>query len=280
MITDVASGPDLFAEINGVPLRYRLAGEGPLAIFGHGLMGSIEQIGENVSGIEDLYRRVRLLTYDARGHGRSGGPEAPEGYTWEALGRDMSALADFAGERQAIFAGGSMGAATALWVAVEQPEKVRALVLVMPPPIGAEAMRRDEERTAIQLLDMLAAMVQNYGVEATVNIVKQLPGFAATDAEREERVAWLTKQNPLALTHAIRGLLTSQGHEPEAYRAIKAPTLIVAHEKDGLHPVRSAQLLADAIPDSRLVVAPEPGFWRSNPAAFLAEVHAFLDRVG
>lgn len=270
---------DQYAEINGSRLRYRVAGEGPLAVFGHGLLGSIEQIGENVAGIDALYDRVRLLTYDARGHGKSGGPEKATGYTWESLGQDMLAFADHHGAEQAVFGGASMGAATSLWIGIERPERVRALVLVMPPPLGHDAMRRDDEKQAIQVLDLLSAAVTNFGLEQTVAMARNFPGFAATPEEAETRANWLLAQNPLALTQAIRGLLQSPFHDPSAYAEIKAPALVIAHEGDGLHPVRAAQLLADSIPDCRLAVASDPNYWRQNPAAFLAEVNAFLDRV-
>lgn len=107
-----------FAEINGHRLRYRLRGQGPLVVFGHGLMGKIEQVMPEGVDLEGVFEQVRLLTYDARGHGHSHGPEDPEQYTWETLGRDMPALIAHAGEESAIVGGASMGAATALWMAV------------------------------------------------------------------------------------------------------------------------------------------------------------------
>ena len=63
--------PATFATINGHRLCYRVEGDGPLAIFGHGLMGSMEQVEENLSVLDQLLARVRLLVYDARGHGQS-----------------------------------------------------------------------------------------------------------------------------------------------------------------------------------------------------------------
>ncbi len=270
-----------FAEINGHRLRYRVDGQGPLAVFGHGLLGRIEQVHEeNGSAREALTSSVRLLLYDARGHGQSAGPAEAAGYTWETMGRDMSGLARHVGAEQAIFGGASMGAATALWVALEQPERVRALVLVMPPPLGHEPMRAAAEKQAIQVLDLLSHAVENFGLEKTIELAKAFPGFAATPEEAEERAAWLRLQNPMALLHAIRGLVQSPFHDPEEYRGIAVPTLVIAHEGDGLHPVRAAQLLADTVPDCGLIVGKDPAYWRNNPAEMVAAIHAFLARVG
>lgn len=279
---DTATSPAVngyaHAQINGHRLRYRVRGEGPLAVFGHGLLGSIEQLDDHVSAHDALEARLRLLFYDARGHGQSEGPPEPAHYTWATLGEDMAAFAAHAGEPRAIFGGGSMGAATALWVALERPELVRALVLVMPPPLGHAHMRGDDEHRALQGLEVIAAAVQNFGLEQTIALARQLP--AASEAEAEERVRWLEGQNPLALRCAVRGLLQSPFHDPEAYRAIRVPTLVIAHEGDGLHPVRAARLVAANVPGARLAVAPDPAYWRAHPDEFAAEVLAFLDGLG
>lgn len=271
---------DQFAEINGHRLRYQIQGHGPLAVIGHGLLGSIEQITEQFGVGVSLAGRLRLLTYDARGHGQSEGPRDPAGYTWEALGLDMLELATRCGEERAVYGGGSMGAATALWLAVERPRVVRGLVLVMPPPLGGRGLQGEDERQAIQLLDFLTAAMGAYGLEKTVELARLIPGFASTPEAAEQRARWLREQNPLALSYAMRGLLDAPFHDPERYRAIRAPALVIGHEGDGLHPVRSARLLADAIEGSRLVVAPSPDYWESHPEELLGEIGAFLAAVG
>ena len=268
-----------FATINGHPLRYRLEGEGPLAIFGHGLMGSLEQVTPAGRELDAVLKRVRLLTYDARGHGQSGGPEDAADYTWENMGRDMSSMIDLAGEEQAIIGGASMGAATALWVAIEQPEKVKALVILMPPPLGHEPMREPSEKQEIAVLDLISAAVQNFGIEKTVEIARTFPGFAATPEEADERARWLLSQNPLTLLYAIRGLVASAFHDPEAYRRINVPTIVIAHEGDGLHPSRAARLLAEMIPECTLKIAPQPDYWQRHPGEFLEEMSGFLDSL-
>lgn len=269
---------DAFADINGHRLRYRVRGEGPLAIFGHGLMGSIDSLGIDFGELDPLYERVRLLMYDARGHGQSEGPEAAEAYSWEALGLDMvSFAAEHAPGERAIFGGGSMGAATSLWVALERPELVRALVIVAPPPLGHAEMRGPTEHQALQLFDILSVMIQNFGFEKTVDLVATMP--TSSPEEAESRRQMLLAQNPRTLMHVLRGVVQSPFHDPEEYRRIAVPTLIIAHEGDGLHPVRAARLLHEAVPGSRLKVAPSSSYWSTHRSEFVEEVMGFLDFV-
>ncbi len=250
-------------------------------MFGHGLLGSLEQVEEyGGEALARLTARARLLTFDARGHGQSEGLDDPAAYTWESLGLDMEALSLHAGERQAIVGGGSMGAAAALWLAIERPHSVRGLVLVMPPPLGPPELRGDEERQALAVLELLSTAVQSVGIEQTVELARQFPGFAATTEEAEARAQWLRAQNPRALRYAIPGLLRSPFHDPAAYRGIRVPTLVMAHEGDGLHPARAARLLAESIPGCRATIAPDPSYWRTHPDEFAREVESFLDAVG
>lgn len=267
-----------YASVGGLRIRYRVGGEGPLAVFGHGLLGSLEQVDPGPA-LAALAARVRLLLFDARGHGRSEGPDDPAAYSWETLGTDMVRLAEAFGARTAILGGASMGAGAALWAAVERPEAVRALVLAVPPPLGPPSLRGPDEQRALQALELLAAAIAAYGLEGAAALAKAMPGFAANPEEAEARAAWLRAQNPRTVVAAIRGLLQAPVHDPEAYRQIRVPTLVLAQEGDALHPLRAARLLQETVPDCRVHVAPEPDYWQRHPDEFVAEVRAFLDRV-
>jgi pimeloyl-ACP methyl ester carboxylesterase len=127
---------------------------------------------------------------------------------------------------------------------------------------------------------MLAMAVQAGGIEQTIAFAKNLPGFAASQEEAESKADWLRSQNPLTLKHAIRGLTQAAFHHPDDYARISAPTVVVAHEGDPLHPVRAAHLLAERIPNSELIVAPQPGYWVDHPKEFLGEMVRWLERLG
>ncbi len=268
-----------FAEINGNSLRYRLSGSGPLSVFGHGILGSIEQLLEPAEARMRLEQRLRLLFYDARGHGQSSGPREATGYTWETLGQDMATFIEAHTDEPAIVGGASMGAATAIWVAIERPELVRALVLMMPPPLGHDVMRSAEERQRIAMLEALAVAIENFGLETTVQNLSLWPGFAADDEERTSRMDWLRGQNPDTVAGVLRGLVSAPFHDPDLYRRIEVPTLVLAHEGDGLHPARAARLLAERAPNARLVVAEAPGHWQKNPGELYGQMERFLDEV-
>src|SRR5437016_1839050 len=57
--------------------------------------------------IAGLAGRAEILTYDCRGHGRSGRPRVP--FTTDLFARDLTELLDHIGWRTALVAGCSMG---------------------------------------------------------------------------------------------------------------------------------------------------------------------------
>src|SRR5690242_6825837 len=76
---------------------------------------------------------VRVVRYDARGHGRSAATGDDADYQWSALAQDMLGVLDALGAETAVLGGASMGTATALHAAVSSPQRVEGLVLVIPP---------------------------------------------------------------------------------------------------------------------------------------------------
>jgi pimeloyl-ACP methyl ester carboxylesterase len=75
-----------------------------------------------------LTRRFRVVTYDARGHGRSAKPSS--GYGFDPIVADARAVIRAAGLRRPIVVGHSWGATVALELAARHPRAVRGAVLV------------------------------------------------------------------------------------------------------------------------------------------------------
>src|SRR3954465_10962963 len=102
----------------------------PPVVLLHGLTATHRYV---VMGSKSLQRGGHdVLAYDARGHGASDPAPSPEAYTYEELAGDLLAVLDEAGMERAVLAGASMGAHTAVRVALEHPERVAGLVVVTP----------------------------------------------------------------------------------------------------------------------------------------------------
>src|SRR5947199_1725761 len=78
--------------------------------------------------VERLASRAEILTYDCRGHGRSGRPHME--YSAELFGRDLAELMDHIGWKTAAVAGCSMGGCVAQAFAGLYAARASALALI------------------------------------------------------------------------------------------------------------------------------------------------------
>lgn len=106
-----------------LPTYYESSGNGTPVVFIHP-----PHMGQTVFKYQhDLLDRFRVITYDIRGHGRSGISE--EKVTISVLANDLSAFLDGLNIDQAVIVGYSAGGVIAQEFALTYPERVRALVL-------------------------------------------------------------------------------------------------------------------------------------------------------
>jgi 3-oxoadipate enol-lactonase len=99
-------------------------GDGPPLVLLHPGVGDSRIWAPVLPGLTGNYRVIR---YDARGFGESPAPVVPF-----SLLADLLAVLDYYDVKRAAFVGCSQGGASALGLALAQPERVAALVLLCP----------------------------------------------------------------------------------------------------------------------------------------------------
>src|SRR5690242_15822675 len=117
-------------QVDGIALAGEDSGEGTPVVLLHGLTATHRYV---VMGSTALQRSGhRVVSYDARGHGRSSPARNAGDYTHEQLALDLEAVLDGVGLRRAVLAGASMGAHTLLWLALNRPDRAAGLVVITP----------------------------------------------------------------------------------------------------------------------------------------------------
>lgn len=250
-------------ESGGVALSGERAGEGTPIVLLHGLTATRRYV---VMGSRALERSGHLVVaYDARGHGRSAPAPEPGAYGYELLADDLDAVLDAAGLERAVLAGASMGAHTALRLALARPQRVAGLVLITPA-FDPDAPRDD---AAMSGWDALARGLRDGGVDGFVAAYDfdEVPEKWRTTVERVVRRRLSAHERPLALADALEAVPRSAPfHSFDELVAIDAPTLVVGSRDDADpgHPLTVAERYAECIPNARLLVE-EPG---SSPLAW------------
>jgi pimeloyl-ACP methyl ester carboxylesterase len=241
-------------ESGGVSLAAEEGGEGTPVVLLHGLTATRRYV---VMGSRSLERSGhRVISYDARGHGRS---SAAPAYGYRGLGGDLGALLDALGIERAVLAGASMGAHTILWFALRHPERVAGLVVITP----AYDPATNDEPARLARWDALADGLRRGGVEgflAAYGEPNVPPGLRDTVIKViRQRLA--LHEHPEAVADALEQVPRSHPFETiEELRAISAPVAVVASDDraDPEHPQAVGEAYADVIPGARLVTD-QPG---------------------
>ena len=254
-------------EARGVDLAVTDAGSGePALCWGHGFGSCVANEAAFLFDWRRLAERHRLVRWDARGHGRSTGTADPADYHWRELARDLVALADVLGIGRFVAGGDSMGAATALHTAVDAPDRVVGLLLVLPPTAW-------ETRTETEYAHA-ADTVEQHGVDAYVEEwnARPVPKILEPIAE----IYQFTPAVPAELfPSALRGAAASDLPSPGQVQAITVPSLILAWDTDPGHPLSTAERLHELLPASELHVAHE----LADIGPWTERVTTFLDRL-
>jgi 3-oxoadipate enol-lactonase len=196
---------------------------------------------------------IRLIRYDARGHGGSAGTSAPDDYTWPALAGDLLALMDVLGLQHSAIGGASMGCATALFAALAAPERIDRLVLVIPPTAWeTRAAQRDVYLAGAQL-------VADTGTAAMIERSRQQPPVGAFGADgdrlRDLGLTRLSAFDPTLLATILRGAASSNLPEAEVLATIRQPALVLAWAGDPVHPVSTTERLGEILPHADVHIA-------------------------
>lgn len=229
-------------ELRGQRIHYHdSGGAGAPFVLGHGFLMDGDMF---LPQVQALAPRYRVVTWDARGHGRTEATENP--FTYWDLARDLAALLDHLGIERAVVGGMSQGGFVALRFALECPDRVRGLVLI-DTQSGQEDPEKGEQYDLMhqvwtgsgpsdQLLSMVAAII--IGNEAP------------------ESPAWIDKwraREPRALTQIYRTLM-DRDDITDRLGEITAPAVVIHGVEDVAIDMALAERLCKDLPGCRGVV--------------------------
>lgn len=263
-------GQDRTITLDGVDLRCRLDGrEGaPWLVLSNSLLTDFSLWDAQVAAFSDGFRIIR---YDQRGHG--GSAVGTEPVTLDLLVKDLHGLCEAFGVRDAVVAGVSMGAATALGLAAAHPALVRRVIA----SDGQAKTAAGGRETWQERIDY----AREKGMEAVVQAT--LPRWFGPEflgAEHADLDRALTMMRGTRLEGYIACAQALQGYDISGSLAgMSQPTLLVAGARDGAMPV-TMNAMSAVMPDARFVEIADAGHLPNleKPAAFNSVVAAFLER--
>jgi pimeloyl-ACP methyl ester carboxylesterase len=212
-----------------------------------------------------------VVTIDLLGHGRSDRPIEPANYSTTLFAEQVVALLDHLAVDEAVILGTSLGANTALEVCHLAPERVRGMVVEMPVldhaliacliAFGPLMLGLAFAQPVARLWSRIARAIPSRGLPFYADIVLDT-----------------VRQDPAPSSAVLQGLFFGRtAPSPADRRAMVAPTLVLGHRRDPVHPLTDAGALADEMPNARLLEANSFVELRMTPDRLTGEIASFLD---
>ena len=252
----------------GRKLAYTDYGEGPrVVVLLHGLLLSQRMHEPLARSLAE--RGNRVITLDLLGHGRSDRPRDAQCYSMSFFGQQTIALLDHLEIEEAVVLGTSLGANAALEAAAYAPDRLRGMVIEMPvldSALLACALAFTPLMIALSFGEPMMRLVQ-----AGARLIPRLPWAL-------DFLVDTVRQDPAPGAAVLQGLFFGRiaPHRTER-RRLKTPALVIGHSRDPVHPFTDAGMLADELPNGRLLQASSIIELRVAPKRLTAEIADFID---
>jgi pimeloyl-ACP methyl ester carboxylesterase len=241
---------EAYVEAEGFRIRYKEAGQGAPLVSLHGAGGM--RIYRSHALLAEQYR---VIVFEVPGFGHSPANERSQSMP-ELAGTMAQAVANLGIERCNLM-GNSFGGKLALWLAVEQPERIQALVLVAPAAIRPEGGLPPAALAPEELMARLYAHPERQALLPPPD-----PAIRAKQQALVRRV--MGPARDAALESRMSGL--------------HVPVLVLFGTLDRMIPPEMGRLYCEKLPNCHLVLMYDAGHEADadRPEAFVSVVHDFI----
>jgi pimeloyl-ACP methyl ester carboxylesterase len=270
--TEYGGGP---AALTASGKRGRTARTAPATkrplILVHGLL--LSQLMHQTLAEDLAARGNRVITIDLLGHGLSDRPRDMWRYSMSFFADQVIGLMDHLELDEAVVMGTSLGANAALEIALTAPQRLRGMVIEMPVLDNALLW------SALAFTPLLVGLT--FGEPVMKLLARGARAVPRAILPRYGNVLLdLVRQEPGPGGALLQGLFFGRiaPHRSQR-RTFQTPALVLGHRRDPVHPFSDAGMLAEELPNGRLLEADSLVELRLQPARLTNEIALFLDEV-
>jgi pimeloyl-ACP methyl ester carboxylesterase len=234
-------------QVNDIELNYEILGEGePLVLiagFAVGLWIWFNQV-------PIFSQKFQTIALDNRGAGQSDKPE--NRYTVRMMAEDVAGLLAGLGISRAHILGASLGGFIAQALAIAYPQMVRSLVLCCTSFGGPNYVAPPDE-TLMALSGMEGLNTEERARQNLSYFFS--PQYTNEHPDEVEKAIQMYLDNPIPEHSYLNQMLAAMAFDVEAHvSSITARTLVMAGDQDEFVPPENSRLLAERIPNAKLVM--------------------------
>lgn len=279
------TGRSAIVETAAGPIEYAEAGTGPDLLTIHGAGGGFDQGLDNAASM--LGTGFHLVSPSRFGYLAT---PAPQDVSPAAQADAHAALLDALDIERAVILGVSAGTRSALELALRHPDRVSALVLVVPATYAADMVPLETQREAdfpfvLWLVNAGADFawwaLEHVSPDTLIRFIGVPPELVhdASPAEQEAVMTMVRSIEPLSARFAGINIDSNPDLTERPLESLAVPTLLITARDDLFNTWPSAEYAAAHIPGARLIVYERGGHLlvghgeavRKEIADFLAE---------
>ena len=259
---EVESGSTI-AETAAGAVEYAEVGEGAPLLMIHGAGGGYDQ---GLLIARDFGEGYRVIAPSRFGYLKT---PVPEDASPAAQADAHAALLDFLGISWCILVGVSAGGPSAIEMALRHPDKVAALILVVPrtydPTQSVGADQSFQSQAMLRLIessaDFLFWLAMRFARPAVVRFLGSPPEIEANAPPEDQQRVTEVMRSILPLSGRVRGIAVDSSIElsPWPLERVAAPVLVVSAKDDLWKTLPGARFTAGQIPGSELRVLESGG---------------------
>ena len=255
----------------GCAIHYWLGGpsERPLLVFMHGATMDHRMFNAQVEAFVTEYR---VLTWDARGHGRS--RPVGFGFSLELCAADMLAILDEIGVEKAVLCGQSLGGYIAQHIYMLAPQRVQAMIIIGSTPL-AKAYSRLEIWTLKATMPMFKLWPYGHLTKVVANNTAVTPVVQAYALEASRQIS---HKDFLTIWQAVTLAIDENGRPVLRF---DLPLLLVHGQHDRTGTIkRDMPLWAEMERDAEFHIIPDAGHNanQDNTAVTNQLIQSFLQK--
>lgn len=275
LVSQYGKGPSQYIEIDGMPVHYRVEGDGAPLVLIHGTAASLHTWD---TWTDELKSDFKVVRFDLPAFGLTG--PSPDGQ----YGLDF--YADFVDKvlinlniDTCFMAGNSLGGAVSWYYATQHPDKVKKLVLVD----ASGHPRKNGQPIIFQLAQqpvfasLFKYFTPKFIIENNLKAVYHDDSKITSDLVNRYFQMALREGNRQAFIDRANTKFTAKN---DLIKTIKVPTLILWGEHDSWVPLSDAYLFEEEIINSELIVYDNAGHvpMEEIPERTAQDTRAFLLR--
>ena len=255
---------------NGVRLQYIESGSGYPVICMHG-NGLNRELWRHI--MPELSKKYRAIAYELRGMGKSESTgKLGMTVTNEVHAKDLEGFMDALNIKEAAIVAHAFGSFVSMRLAIDHPERVSAMVM-------ANTSAKLESRTR-EGIPKWVEMMEKEGEEPLLEGTLERWLGESFRREHPEVIPiyrdMILDNPPMGYAANFRGIL--QYNIVSELHKIKCPTLVVSGADDWSTPPKDHELVAEKIPNSKLVIVPKDG--HTVPEEAVEEFRMTLEFLG